>query len=77
MYLANATRPDIAYAVNFLARKQLDPTEEDWNNVQRVFRSLKGTSKQGLRFISNLETLEGFTDSSCRDLPGSNLHVDM
>ena len=29
MYLANATRPDIAYAVNFLARMQVNPTEDD------------------------------------------------
>lgn len=29
MYLSNATRPDITFAVNYLARKQLEPTKED------------------------------------------------
>ena len=29
MYLANATRPDICYAVNYLAKMQQAPTEED------------------------------------------------
>lgn len=29
MYLANATRPDITFAVNYLARRQLEPTGED------------------------------------------------
>ena len=48
MYLANATRPDIAFAVNYLARKQLEPTEEDWLDVKRVFRYLRGTANRGL-----------------------------
>ena len=52
MYLANATRPDIAYAVNYLTRKQLDPTEDDWNDVKRVFRYLRGTTNLGIKFIS-------------------------
>ena len=40
MYLANATRPDIAFAVNYLARKWLNPTEDDWSDVKSVFRRL-------------------------------------
>lgn len=30
LYLAGTARPDIAFAVNFLSRKQLSPTESDW-----------------------------------------------
>ena len=31
MYLANYTRPDIAYAVNLLARYNFTPTKRHWN----------------------------------------------
>ena len=34
MYLSNAIRPDITFTVNYLARKQLEPTEEDWMDVK-------------------------------------------
>jgi len=69
--LTNATRPDIPYSVNFLERKQIEHTEQDWNDVWRIFRYLRGTTDQGLRYLSRLNKLEAFTDSSCRDLPGS------
>jgi hypothetical protein len=71
MYLANATRPDIAYSVNYLARKQLSPTEEDWNEVKRILRYLRGTTDLGLKFTSNSEDLEALTDSSFRDCENS------
>lgn len=67
MYLANATRPDISFAVNYLARRQSKPTEEDWKNVKRVFRYLRGTPNKGLEFKGKEENLEGFTDASFRD----------
>lgn len=38
LHLARTTRPDISYAVNFLSRKQLNPTEENWLEVKRVFK---------------------------------------
>ena len=71
MYLANATRPDIAFAVNYLARKQLEPTEDDWNDVKRVFRYLRGTTDLGIRFTSTSKHLEALTDSSFRDCENS------
>ena len=43
MYAAGTVRPDIAYSVYYLARKQQAPTEEDWQDVKRVFRYFKGT----------------------------------
>lgn len=36
-FLANQTRPDIAFAVNLLARHNLQPTIRHWNAVKRVF----------------------------------------
>ena len=71
MYLSNATRPDITFTVNYLARKQLEPTEEDWMNVKRVFRYLRGTSNRGLKYRAETEELEALTDASCRDCQAS------
>jgi hypothetical protein len=36
MYLANNTRPDIAFAVNLLARYNAAPTMVHWNGVKDV-----------------------------------------
>lgn len=71
MYLANATRPDIAYAVNYLARKQINPTEDDWVEVKRVFRYLRGTTSLGIKFLSKSESLEALSDASFRDCEDS------
>ncbi|KAL7297752.1 hypothetical protein TKK_0008787 [Trichogramma kaykai] len=38
MFLATVTRPDIAYAVNYLSRKQVSLSEDDWKEVKRIFR---------------------------------------
>ncbi|XP_033209887.1 secreted RxLR effector protein 161-like [Belonocnema kinseyi] len=71
LYLANATRPDISYAVNILSRHQINPTEYDWKMVKRVFRYLKGTKDKGLRFLSKRNNLEAFSDASFADCKGS------
>ncbi|CAN4123323.1 unnamed protein product [Withania somnifera] len=63
MYLANATRPDIAFYVNLLARYSSSPTRRHWKEVKHVLRYLKGTIDMGL-FYSN-----GY----CADLVG---HAD-
>lgn len=67
LYLAGVTRPDIAYAVNCLARKQVAPSESDWKDVKRIFRYLRGTSELGLVYGEYGEKLEAFTDASFRD----------
>jgi hypothetical protein len=36
MYLANNTRPDIAFAVNLLVRYSVTPTMRHWNGVKDV-----------------------------------------
>jgi hypothetical protein len=43
MYLANCTRPDIAFAVNLLARYNAVPTRRHWVGVKIILRYLKGT----------------------------------
>ncbi|XP_073137047.1 secreted RxLR effector protein 161-like [Henckelia pumila] len=63
MYLANSTRPDIAFAVNLLARYSSSPTQRHWNEVKHLFRYLQGTRDLGL-FYSNAINLQliGYTD---------------
>jgi hypothetical protein len=48
MYLANCTRPDIAFVVNLLARFSAKPTKRHWNGVKHILRYLKGTKDLGL-----------------------------
>ena len=38
MYLANCTRPDIAFSVNLLARYSSTPTLRHWNGVKHLLR---------------------------------------
>jgi transposase InsO family protein len=49
-YAANATRPDIAQAVNMLARSTSAPTLEAVMGLRRVARYLAGTLSVGLTF---------------------------
>ena len=64
MYLANCTRPDIAFAVNLLARHSSAPTKRHWNGVKHLLRYLKGTIDLGLYFsYSSNETLVGYSDA--------------
>ena len=71
MYLSNATLPDIKFTVNYLGRKQLEPTEEDWMDVKRVFKYLRGTSNRGFKYRAETEELEILTDTSFRDCQNS------
>jgi hypothetical protein len=69
MYLANCTRPDIAFAVNALARSTNEPTKRHWAGVKQVFRYLAGTKTFGILYKrtkpSRLITddLHGFADA--------------
>ena len=48
MYLANYTRPDIAFSVNLLVRYNSAPTKRHWNGIKHVLRYLRGTCDLGL-----------------------------
>ena len=63
MYLANCTRPDIAFSVNLLVRHSSAPTRRHWKDIQHILRYLSGTTDMGL-FYSNKskEKLLGYTD---------------
>lgn len=52
MYLANCTRPDILYAVNWLSRYNRAPKQNHWVAVKRVIRYLKIRYKRGYELIN-------------------------
>ena len=64
MYLANSTRPDIAFAVNLLARFSSCPTRRHWNGIKHIFRYLQGTIDLGLYYSkeSRLDLI-GYADA--------------
>ncbi|KAK7605170.1 hypothetical protein V9T40_007028 [Parthenolecanium corni] len=66
LYLTGATRPDIWYAVNMISRNQENPTADDWAEVKRILRYLKGTLDKGLLFKGATEELIAYSDASFR-----------
>lgn len=71
LYLANATRPNISYAVNILSRHQLNPTLLEWKMLERVFRYLINTKGMSLTYRGKGDGIDGFSDSSLADCKGS------
>ncbi|KAL7148007.1 hypothetical protein ABFS83_06G149700 [Erythranthe nasuta] len=71
MYLAQCTRPDIAFAVNVLARYSSEPTRRHWNGVKHIFRYLRGTADLGLFYSKNAtnQGLVGYADAGYRSDP--------
>jgi hypothetical protein len=62
MYLANNTRPDIAFAVNLFARHSASPTKRHWTGIKNVLRNLHGTIDLGLFYERNQNpSLVGYT----------------
>jgi hypothetical protein len=60
MYLANCTRPDIAFSLNLLSRYSSAPTRRHWNGVKHVLRYLRGTTDMRLFYSksSNSQLVE-------------------
>ena len=57
MYIANATRPDISYAVGVVSRYCSAPSHAHMNAVNRIFHYLKKTSNLALTFQNSLNLL--------------------
>jgi hypothetical protein len=65
MYLANNTRPNIAFAVNYLARHSAAPTTRHWNDIKNILPYLNDTIDLGLFFQRNQESnLIRYADAS-------------
>ncbi|KAL5551157.1 hypothetical protein UlMin_001333 [Ulmus minor] len=64
MYLANYTRPDIAFAVNLLTRFSSTPSWRHWNGIKHIFRYLQGTIDLGLFYPNESKKgLIGYADA--------------
>jgi hypothetical protein len=64
MYLASATRPDIAYVVSKLSRFVSNPGDAHWEALERVMRYLKGTVDYAIHYTGYPRVLEGYSDSN-------------
>ena len=64
MYLANCTRPDIAFYVNLLARYNSAPTRRHWNDIKHILRYLHGTTDMSLFYSrESKQQLLGYADA--------------
>ena len=65
LYLSTGTRPDIAFAVNNVAKFCSDPTKHHWVAVKQILRYLRGTSDLGLLYTCADGAVEclGYSDS--------------
>ena len=63
IYLANATRPDIAFTASVLSRFCSNPGHEHWLIAKRVLRYLKLTSHYGILYNKDETNLLAYTDS--------------
>lgn len=57
-YLAIGTRPDISFAVNYLARFSSRPDDTHWMALKHLLRYLGGTSTDGIVFVGCQEGLD-------------------
>ncbi len=53
IYLSGWTRPDITFAVSYVARFCANPTQQHWTAVKRIFRYVNGTYDYGLRYCAD------------------------
>ena len=71
MYLAVATRPDIAYAVGVLARFSANPGAAHWKAAKHLCRYLQGTKDYKLTYAPDPSCTQLFTTYSDADHGGN------
>lgn len=70
MYLAVATRPDIAHAVGVLSRFSSNPGPAHWKAAKHLCRYLQGTKDLKLHYAPDPEQTERFTTYADADFGG-------
>jgi hypothetical protein len=63
LYLAQCTRPDIAFAVNNVSRFNNQHSDVHWMAVKRIFRYLRETTDLKLRYREPSADLEAYNDA--------------
>ncbi|XP_036341059.1 secreted RxLR effector protein 161-like [Rhagoletis pomonella] len=63
MYLAVTTRPDIAFAVNYMSQFNTNYNGQHWKAAKRILRYLNGTRNYGLLYTQNNKALYGVVDA--------------
>lgn len=64
LYIAQGTRPDIAYAVNSVSRFNNNPGKAHWTAVKRILRYLKGTMSAKIEYSKTVSSeLMGYCDA--------------
>eukprot|EP00122_Pirum_gemmata_P020439 Pgem_evm1s19108 len=78
-YLADSTRPDVAYTAHKLATHCTNPTQQHVDAAIRTLQYLFNTSHYGIsypkRSTHNNDKLILYTDSSMADLPGAKTTI--
>ena len=70
LYLANCTRPDIAFAVNLIARFSASSTRRHWNSIKHTFWYLQGSQDLRLLYTRNQDmTSVGYSDAGYMSYP--------
>lgn len=64
LYIQSCTRPDVSFSVNFMSRKQVGYTLEDWNCVMRILQYLKGTLNLGILISGSSNDFIAYSDAS-------------
>ena len=70
LYIANCTRPDIAFAVNRLSQYVTNNTAEHWTAVKRIMRYLRGSSNKSITYDTTKDghiDVLAYTDASYGD----------
>lgn len=76
LYVADWTRPDIAFAVSFAARKQNNPNKTDGKRLKRIVAYLLHTKSFAIEYrYQDSPRLHGFTDSDLAQDPSDRKSV--
>lgn len=70
LYISVNTRPDISASISILAQKMSKPRQDDWNELKRVLKYLKGTANLRLalgRKDYNCDLVYGYSDANWAD----------
>ena len=74
MFAAIATRPDIAYATNFLAQFNGKASQKHWNAIKHIFRYLKFTINTGILYDRSRHAEPKFTLTAYSDADNGKNH---